>query len=130
MWSTEADFAHAILEVVGPAEDLDLDAHEVDRQVTAVNLGEADGVLLRGDDRLGLLLLAAVDDVEDFLLGKAVVVRELARIDQFAAELDQALLEALRLRNAAQGSHSAAFEESEARALAGEDVLQVKGVMV
>jgi len=75
-FSSETDFADAILEVVCAADDFDFDAHEIDRQVSPVNFGEAHGVLLRGDDDLGLALFAAVDGVQDFLLREAVMVGE------------------------------------------------------
>ncbi len=107
----EADLAHAILEVIRAAEDLDLDAHELNRQVAPVDLGEAHRVLLRGDNGVGLALLAAVDGVQDFLLGEAMVIGEPLGIDQLRAELDEALLEALRLRNAAQGRDLAPFQD-------------------
>src|SRR5262245_4076085 len=73
---SEADLADAIAEVIGAADDLDFDAHEINWQIAPIDFGKADGVFLRGDDRLGLAFFSAVDGVEHFLLGKAVMVRE------------------------------------------------------
>ena len=56
--STKTDFADAVLKVVGAADDLDFDAHEINRQVSPVNFGKTHGVFLRGDDGGGLALLA------------------------------------------------------------------------
>src|SRR5271170_7778251 len=39
--STQADFADAIVKVLGPAQDFDFHAHEIDGQVAAIQLGEA-----------------------------------------------------------------------------------------
>ena len=96
----QADFAHAIIEVLGAAQDFYFDAHEIDGEVAAVNFRETDGVFLGGDDDLGLAFFAAVDDVEDFLLGETVVIGETLGINQFGAELDEALLKAFRLGEA------------------------------
>ena len=48
----------------------------MDREVAPVKFREADGVLLGGDDEFRLPFFAAVDDVENLLLGEAVVVGE------------------------------------------------------
>jgi len=85
-FSAETDFSDAILKVVGAADNLDFDAHEINRQVAPVNFGEAHGVFLGGDDGVGLAFLAAVDDVENFLLGEAVMIGKAFGINQFRAE--------------------------------------------
>jgi hypothetical protein len=71
---TKTDFADAVLKVIGAADYLDFDAHEINRQVAPVNFGESHGILLRGDDGVGLAFFGAVDDVEYFLLREAVMV--------------------------------------------------------
>src|SRR5208283_6067101 len=100
--SAETDFADAILKVVRAADDLDFDAHEINRQVAPVEFREADGVLLRGDDGVGLAFLAAVDGVEDFLLREAVMIGKAFGINEFRAKFDEAVLETFRLRDAAE----------------------------
>jgi len=125
----EADFADAIVEVIGPGKDFNFDAHEVDGEVAAVDFGKADGVFLGSDDGLGLAFLAAVNGVENFLLGEAMVVGEALGIDEFGAEVDQALLETFGLGDRAEGSDFAGFEKLEAKALAREDVFEVKRVV-
>jgi hypothetical protein len=76
MGSAEADLADAILKVFGALEDFYFDAHEIDRQIAAIDFGEAHGVLLRGNDGDGLAFFAAVDRIQDFLLRKTVMIGE------------------------------------------------------
>ncbi len=90
--SAKTNLPEAVAEVVRAAHDPDFDANEIDWQVAPVEFGKARRVFLRRDDRLGLALFAAVDGVQDFLLGEPVVVGEAFRVDEFAAEFDQALL--------------------------------------
>ena len=116
--SAEADFANAVVEVFRAADDLDFHAHEVERQVAAINLREAHGVFLRGDDEFGLALLAAVDGVEDLLLAEPVMISEALGIDQFRPHACQALLEALRLRDSAERSDFLSLDELQTLALA------------
>src|SRR5690349_21125247 len=117
--SAKTDLAHAILKILRPAQDLDLHPHEVDRQIPAIELGKADRVFLSSQDDLGLPLLAAVDDVQDFLLREAVVVRKALGVDQLASEVDEALLKTLRLRNPAQGRDFLVLQEVQSLPLAG-----------
>jgi hypothetical protein len=70
------------MKVLGAGEDLDFDSHEINRQVPPVNLGKADGVLLRRNDRDRLALLAAINCVQDFLLSEAVMIRETFAVDE------------------------------------------------
>ena len=74
MTSAKTDLAHALVEVPGALEDLDFDPHEVDGEVAPVDFRKADGVLLSGNDGFGLAFLAAVDGVDDFLLGETVMI--------------------------------------------------------
>src|SRR5437660_1080038 len=92
--SSETDFADAIAEVFGAAQDFDFNAHEVNRQIAAVNLRKPYGILLRRDNHLGLPLLAAVDGIDNFLLAETMVIGKALRVHQFAAEVHQAALEA------------------------------------
>ena len=71
----------------------------------------------------------AVDGVEDFLLREPVMVGEALGINQFAAELDEALLKTFRLGDAAQRRDFFAGEQIESLAFAGEDVLEIKRLM-
>src|SRR5579862_9436205 len=106
--SSETDFADAVLEVVGAADDFDFDAHEENREIASVDFREAHGILLSGDNHLGLAFLAAIDHVEDFLLREPVMVGEALGINEFGAAIDQIVLEAFRLRDSAQGRDLAA----------------------
>jgi len=76
MGSAETDLAHAVLKIFGAFEDFYFDAHKIDRQIAAIDFGEAHGVLLRGNDGNGLAFLAAVDRIQDFLLRKTVMIGE------------------------------------------------------
>ena len=90
------------MEVFRTAKDFDLHAHEVDRQVAAIDFGKADGVLLRGDDGFSQFLFAPIDNLDDFELGEAVVIGEFAGVNEFGTEVDQALFETLWLGDPAQ----------------------------
>src|SRR5438093_377248 len=124
--SAEANLAHAILEILRALEDLDLDAHEIDGQIAPVDLRKADGVLLGRKDHLRLLFLAAVDGVEDFLLGKTVVVGETFRVDQVDSLVAQAVLEALGLCDGTERGNAAALDQFQPVPRAREDVLEVE----
>ena len=100
--SPETNLADAVAKVFSTAHDFDFDAHKKNRQVAAVQLGKTHGVLLRREDEFGLAFLAAVDGFDDFLLRKPVMVGKAFGIDQFRAQFDQALLETLGLRDAAE----------------------------
>src|SRR6185437_554117 len=125
----EADFSHAILEVIRAGHDLDFDTHEKDRQIAPVNLGKTHRVLLRRDDHLRLPLFAAVDGVQDLLLRKTMVIGKALGINQFTAAADEVMLKTFRLRDAAERSDLAALDEAEVRALAREHVFEIKRVM-
>ena len=64
------------MKIVGAPENFYFNAHKVNGQIAAIDLGKAHGVLLCGDDRFRLPLFAAVDHVEHFLLRKTMVIRE------------------------------------------------------
>jgi len=127
--SAEADPADAFLEAFGAGDDLDLDAHEVDGDVAAIELGEPDGVLLRGDEHGGAALLGPVDGVQDLLLVEAMVVGEAPGEDDLGSEFDELGFEALGLGDAAQGGNLPALEEVESVAVVPEDILEVERVM-
>src|ERR1051326_6830967 len=76
LWLPETNLSHAILEVIRSGNDFNFDAHEKNRQITAVDFREAHGVLLRGDDHFRLPLLAAIDGVQHLLLAEPVMIRE------------------------------------------------------
>src|ERR1022692_4522737 len=124
--SAETNFTDAVAEVLGAADDFDFHAHEVKRQVAPVDFRKAHGVLLCGDDDFRLALFAAIDGVENFLLGEAMMIGEAFGIDEFRSEFDEALLETLVLRDAAERGDLAAFEQIQIRTLAGENVLKIK----
>src|SRR3954463_2542897 len=85
----ETDLADAVVEVGGAFEDFDFDAHEENAEVASIQFGETDRVFLSRDDQVGLAFLAAVDDVENFLLRKAVMIGEAFGVNEFATEPDQ-----------------------------------------
>lgn len=70
----EADAGNEFLKVFGAAEQLNFDAQVVHGNVTAFHPGQADGVFFGGDDGVGAPVAAVVDEVQNFLLGVAVVV--------------------------------------------------------
>src|SRR4051812_41213421 len=97
----ETDFSDAILKVIGAVEDLNFHAHKVNGKIAAIDLGEAHRILLRGDDKFRLAFLATIDGVEDFLLGKTVMIGKTFRVNEAAAKAGEALFETFGLGNAA-----------------------------
>src|SRR5439155_6406653 len=75
------------------------------------------------------LLFAAIDGLDDFELGEAMVISKLPRIHQCGPKLDQAFLETLGLRNSAQGRNFSPFEVFETDAVTRENVFEVKRMM-
>ena len=59
---------------LGPVQDFDFDAHEINREVAPINFREAHGVFLRRDDRLCLAFFGAIDRIDNFLLREAMMV--------------------------------------------------------
>src|SRR5271168_511153 len=122
----ETDFPDAILEVIGARNNFDFHPHEINRQIAPVNLRKTHGVLLSGQDELRLPLLAAVDGVQDLLLGEPVMIREALGVNQLAAELHQALLKTLRLRDAAQRRDFFPDQKIQSGTFAAENVLEIQ----
>ena len=103
-----------------------LDAHEVDREIAPVDFRKTHGVLLRGDDDLGLTLLAPIDEVDNFLLGEPMVIGEAPIVHQLISEFDQAAFETLGLGDAAERGHFLVPHEIQLDALPGKEFLEVK----
>src|SRR5262245_8223650 len=127
--STKADLADAVMEVLCSAQDFDLHPHEIDGQIPPIDLWKAHRVLLGGDDGCGLAFLASVDHVQDFLLSETMMIGEALGVNQFRALCDQAFLEALRLGNAAQGSHLAALQKLQTELIACKNILEIERMM-
>src|SRR6185369_16214636 len=127
--SSETNLADAILEIVGAADDFDFNAHEQDGQVAAVQLRNANGILLGGQDDFGLPFFSTIDGVQDFLLGKAVVIGEPLGINQFGAQGHEALLKAFRLGNAAERRHLSLLQQIQTVLFAGKNILEIQRMM-
>ncbi len=121
--------ANAVLKILGAAEDADLDAHEAEGEVAAVDFGETDRVFLGCEDDVGLALFAAVDGVEDFLLGEAVVIGEAFGVDEVGSEVGEGLFEAFRLGDTAEGGDFFTPDELEVESFSAEDIFEVEGVV-
>src|SRR5437868_2294747 len=91
---TETNLAHAIVEISSATQNFNLDAHEKNRQIPSIQFGKTNGVLLSRDDQFGLSLFAAIDHVENFLLRKPVMIDKSLGVDEFSANIHEALLEA------------------------------------
>lgn len=109
----KADFFDALVETGGTGDDFYFHAEVVNIDVTAVQLGEADGIFLCGDDEFGAPVLAAVDDVQDFLLGVAVMVGKAFRINELGSQGDQAFFETFRLGDARETGYFFASDKGE-----------------
>ena len=92
----KTDLSHTILKVLRALEDANFNAHEIDGQISAIDLRKPDGILLGGDYHVRLPRFATVDGVENFLLGEPVVINKPFRINEITSKGDQALLETFR----------------------------------
>src|SRR5262249_3071650 len=99
---------------------------EVNRQVTPVELRKAHGVFLSGQDDLGRALFAPVDNVEDLLLRKPVMIGEALGVNQFRAKVEEALFKALWLSDPAERGDSLVGQELQPLPFSREYVLKVK----
>lgn len=121
--------AYAVLKIFGAAEDADFYAHEAEGKVTSVDFREADGVFLGGEDDFSLAFFAAVDGVEDFLLGEAVVIGEAFGVYEVGAEVGEGLFEAFGLGDTAEGGDFFTADEVEIESFSAEDIFEVEGVV-
>jgi hypothetical protein len=79
----ETDLMHTFPEIFGATQNFNFHPHEINRQVPSVQFGESDRIFLSGEDDFSLADFAAVDDIENLLLGEAVMVCEAFGIDNF-----------------------------------------------
>ena len=94
--SEEADAGNALVETFLTAEDVDLDTQIIQRHVAAVESGDAHGIFFGGDDHIGAGGFGLIYEVDDLLLGIAVVVGEVIGQDEFCAELFQKAFKTVR----------------------------------
>src|SRR5438876_1809355 len=78
---------------------------------------------------MGMPLLAAVADIEDFLLGETMTVGEALGINQLRAKPDEALLEALGLGDAAERSDFFSFDQLDPDPVRAEDIFEIERLM-
>src|SRR6185503_7092038 len=128
--SSKANFSYAILEVFCASHNFDFDAHEVDRQVAAIQFRETNGILLCRDNHFGLAFLTAVNDIKNFLLLEAMMICKALPVNQIGTELHEALLKALRKRDATEGRHLLALKERKFESLAGKNILQIQRMVL
>ena len=108
----ETDTGDALVKAFLPAYDVNLDTHEIDGNVPAVQPRHSDGVFLGGHDELGVSLFGFVYEVDYFLLAEPVMIRKPFPVHNITAEVSQKFLEAFRAGNAAQGRNFLALEVS------------------
>lgn len=109
--------------MLAAAEDLDFDAEEKHGHRGVVDLGEADRVLLGGDERIERAAVAPFEEAEDFLFGEAVVVGESLGDFDRGAELVHAFLEAFGSGDTAHGADVTSAQVVEGKFLTGLDIL-------
>src|ERR1051325_2545017 len=90
--SVETNSVDGIVKVFGALDDLDFDAEEINGDVYPVELGETHGIFFRGNDRLGLTFLAAIDHVQQFLLRVSMVIGVLLAVHHLGSLSSQTLL--------------------------------------
>jgi len=121
--------AHAVeaaLEGIVAADDVDLDAEEIDGKRALAEAGEADGILFRGNDGAGPAGLAALEHAGDLVLAETVMIGVAAGIDQLNTELTETFLEALGAGDAGDGADTEILEERERHDLVGKDLLEME----
>ena len=126
---SKADFAHAVLKIFCAAENFYFHTDEINRQIAPINFWKTHGIFLRRNDRICLLLFAAIDDVQNLLLRETMVIGEFSGVNQISAETDKALFKAFRLRDAAERRNFAAFKIIGAEALGSEEVFEIERVV-
>ena len=89
----ETDFFDAFLKVLGAFHDVDFNAHEVDGQITPVQFGKTNGILLSGDQHFSLTFHTAINDIEHLLLVVPMVIRKPSLVNNLIPQLNQALLD-------------------------------------
>src|SRR6266404_1860265 len=127
--STETNLSDTILKVACAAQNLYFNSHEINWQIASIDFWKAHRILLSRNDCFRLPLLAAINSVENLLLGKAMMIGKALGIDQLTSQLNQALLEAFRLRNSAERRDLSTFHPVQGYPLACEHIFQIKGVM-
>src|SRR5580658_93635 len=79
------DFGDCVIKVLRAGDDADFHPQVVNGNVAAVNLRKAHGVFFCREDRGRAVLEAAVDHVDDLLLGVAMVVGVALGVDDVGA---------------------------------------------
>ena len=120
---------NALLETFAAAQDVDLDAQKVEGHVAPVQLGDPDRVLFGGDDHFGPGGLGLIDEVDDLLLGVAVVVGVVVGEDQLRPQFPQKALETGRAGDGAQGGGLHALQTLQRLVLLRKELLEVLGLV-
>ena len=84
----------ALIEVFLSAEDIDFDAEELNINIAAIEARHADGVFFSRDDEFGACCFCIVDEVDEFLLTVAMVIRIVAFENEISAEVFKESFEA------------------------------------
>src|SRR4051812_2853055 len=98
-WLRLADARHALLPAFVSAQNLDLNAQEIDRDLGIAQPGKADRVFLGRYDHRKIAAEATIDETLQFRLRVAMVIRVALRNLQLRAEFSQPVLETLRCRD-------------------------------
>ncbi len=106
------------------AKDIDLDAEVIDRQFQILELGEADGVFLGGEDGIDVPPDAAPDEARNFAGGKAVVIGKVPGKLDLRAEVAQGFLKAVGLGDGGDGGDIPPLQELQRELRAVVNVLE------
>ena len=121
-----ADPGDSIIEILGSINDANLHAEKINWNIAPIDFWESDGIFFGRQNRFGAAAKAAIDHVEDFLLGVPVMVGIAAPVDDVGAEVAEAILETFRCSNARERSHVEVLQRRERGLLAGKDILNVE----
>ena len=121
----KADLTDAILKILSPLEYLDFHPHKIDGKVSPVNFWKPNSILLRGDNEVRQPGFTAIDYIQDFLLGEAVMIHKPLGVNEISAQRNQAFLKADRQGNSTEGGNFPAFQEVKPRLFASEHVLEI-----
>lgn len=114
------------MKILYAAQQFDFHPQEINRNIHPLDFGQAHGVLFGGDDGAGAMVAGLVDQVNNFLLGVAVMVGETLAIFEPAALPPDFVFKTFGDGDARDGRQPAPRQPCQRLAFAGVNVLQVK----
>ena len=121
-----ADAGDAVLPAFVAAQDLDLDAEKTDGDVAPGDPGKTNGVFLGGNNHLEITADAASDEAVELGFRVAVMIGVTFGELDARAQFSEAVFEALRRGDAANGADVGVAKPVERDLFAGQDILEME----